>query len=122
MKRELLQNVIVQPYTSGTAIERTGFLSAILAAVIGTAGELVVTATHSDDGTTFVAVTDRLVFPEKSSKDGVLTTDAFAVGDVCNIDIDMIGLKDFIKFEVSGAAAADTTLAIVIGDKNEQPV
>ena len=27
MKRELIQNVKVQPYTSGAALDRTGFLS-----------------------------------------------------------------------------------------------
>lgn len=31
MKRELLENVKVQPYTSGDAIDREGYLSAVLA-------------------------------------------------------------------------------------------
>lgn len=30
MKRELLENVKVQPYTSGSAIDREGYLSAVL--------------------------------------------------------------------------------------------
>ena len=54
MKRELLQNVKVQPYTSGDALDRTGFLSGVIGAVIGTAGGLTLTVTHSDDNTTYV--------------------------------------------------------------------
>jgi hypothetical protein len=122
MKRELIQNAKVQPYTSGDAVERTGFLSAILGANIGTAGALTVTATHSDDGTTFVPVTDKLVFPEAPTVGGVFTTPALGVGDITNIDVDLVGLKPYVKFTVSGAASASTTLALVIGDKNEQPV
>jgi hypothetical protein len=122
MKRELLQNVIVQPYTSGAVIDRSGFLSAILGASIGTAGALTVTATHSDDGTTFVAVPDTLVFPEKKTAGGVYTTDALAVGDIANIDVDLVGLKAYVKLTLSGAAAASSTYALVIGDATEQPV
>ncbi|GHU57283.1 hypothetical protein AGMMS49975_22540 [Clostridia bacterium] len=122
MKRELLQNTKVQPYTSGAVIDRFGFLSAILGAVIGTNGTLTVTVTHSDDGTTFVAVPDKLVFPETTSTSGVLNIDTLTVGDIINIDVDLVGLKPYVKFTVSGAAAASTTLAIVIGDSDEQPV
>ena len=49
MKRELIQNVKVQPYTSGAALDRTGFLSGVIGAVIGTAGSLTLSITHSDD-------------------------------------------------------------------------
>ena len=58
MKRELIQNVKVQPYTSGAALDRTGFLSGVIGAVIGTAGALTLTITHSDDYSSYVAVTD----------------------------------------------------------------
>lgn len=122
MKRELIQNTKVQPYTSGDAVERTGFLSGIIGAVIGTAGALTVTVSHSDDGTTFEAVTDALVFPEKQTEGGVFTIDALAAKDIVNIDVDLVGLKNFVKFEASGAAATGTTLAIALGDKNVQPV
>lgn len=122
MKRELLQNVKVQPLTSGSAIDRTGFLSGIIGAVIGTAGALTLTITHSDDGTTFEAVTDKMVFPEKQTTGGAFTTEALAQGDVVNIDIDFVGLKNFVKITASGTAATSTTLALAMGDKHVQPV
>lgn len=122
MKRELLQNVKVQPITADTVIDRAGFLSGIVGAVIGTAGELTLTITHSDDGTTFDAVTDKLVFPEKQTEGGTFTTETVAKDDVVNIDIDFVGLKKFVKIAASGAAATSTTLAIALGDKNVQPV
>ena len=37
MKRELLENVKVQPYTSGDAIDREGYLSAVLGVSLGAA-------------------------------------------------------------------------------------
>lgn len=122
MKRELLQSIKVQPYTSGDVIARTGFLSGVIGAVIGTAGALTLTVTHSDDGTTFEAVTDKQVFTEKQTKDGVFTTSELAKDDIVNIDIDLIGTKNFVKIVTSGTAAANTTLATALGDKNTQPV
>lgn len=122
MKRELIQNVKVLPYTSGNAIDRTGFLSGVIGAVIGTAGALTLTVTHSDDDTDYVAVTDKLVFPEKQTEGGTFTTEELAVDDVVNIDIDLVGLKNFVKITASGAAATSTTFAVVLGDKHVQPV
>lgn len=122
MKRELLQNVKVQPYTSGDAFERTGFLSAVVGAKIGTAGALTLTLSHSDDGTTFEAVKDELVFPEKKTTDGAYTTDELKKDDVVNIDIDLVGLKDFVKITASGAAATGSTLALALGDSRVQSV
>ena len=106
MKRELIQNVKVQPYTSGAALDRTGFLSGVIGAVIGTAGALTLTITHSDDNSSYEAV----------------TTEELEVGDVVNIDIDLLGLKNYVKITASGAAATSTTLAVVLGDKHVQPV
>lgn len=122
MKRELLQNVKIQPITSDTVIDREGFLSGIVGAVIGTNGALTLTITHSDDGVSFEAVKDKLVFPEKQTEGGTFTTEELKKNDVVNIDIDFVGLKNFVKITASGAAAADTTLAIALGDKNVQPV
>lgn len=122
MKRELIQNVKVLPYASGDAIDRTGFLSGVIGAVIGTAGALTLTITHSDDGTSYEAVTDKLVFPEKQTEGGTFTTEELAKDDVVNIDIDFVGLKNFVKVTASGAAATGTTFAIALGDKSEQPV
>lgn len=122
MKRELLQNVKIQPITSDTVIDREGFLSGIVGAVIGTNGALTLTITHSDDGVSFEAVKDKLVFLEKQTEGGTFTTEELKKNDVVNIDIDFVGLKNFVKITASGAAAADTTLAIALGDKNVQPV
>lgn len=122
MKRELLQNTKVQPFTSGDAIERAGFLSGVIGAVIGTAGTLTVTVAHSDDGENFEDVSDEKLFIEKKTSGGEFTTDELAEGDIANIDLDLVGLKDFIKITVSGSAAANTTLAIALGDKYTQPV
>lgn len=122
MKRELLQNTRVQPFTSGDAIERTGFLSGVIGAVIGTAGTMTVTVTHSDDGENFEAVSDKKLFIEKQTDAGVFTTDALEKNDILNIDLDLVGLKDFVKITVSGDASANTTLAIALGDKYAQPV
>ena len=122
MKRNLFENIKVQPYTSGDAIDKSGFLSGILGVKVGTAGELTVTVTHSDDGTTFEAVTDERVFPEAKTEGGVYEIDDLAKDDVVDIDIDLLGLKDFVKLAVSGAAAANSTLAIALGDAREMPV
>ncbi|WP_288785374.1 hypothetical protein [uncultured Bacteroides sp.] len=123
MKRELIQNVKVQPYTSGDAVERTLFLSCVVGAVIETAGEFTLTITHCDtaDGT-FEAVKDKKVFIEKQAEDGAVTVPELAEGDVVNIDIDLAGLKNYVKITASGTAAANTPLAIALGDHNTQPV
>lgn len=122
MKRNLFENVKVQPYTSGTAVNKHGFLSAILGSKIGTAGDLTLTVTHSDDSTNFETVTDKRVFPEVQTTDGVYTVKGLAKDDVVNIDIDLLGLKDYIKIAVSGDAAGSTVLALAFGEASEMPV
>ena len=105
MKRELLQNIKVQPYHSEDVIERTGFLSGIIGATIGGDGDLTLTIVHSDDGITFDTVSDKNLFPEKQTKDGVFTIKSLVTGDVVNIDVDFAGLKNFVKIAVSGTVA-----------------
>ena len=67
MKRELFQNITAIPYTSGDAIDREGFLSAVIGANVASEAEVTVKVEHSDDGETFVPVTDELVFPETNA-------------------------------------------------------
>ena len=122
MKRELFQNAKVQPYTSGNAIERTGFLSLVVGAMVGTAGDLTLTITDSDDGTTFGAVTDEKVFVGERTANGSYTAAGLAKDDVANIDVDLVGLKQYVKITVSGTAAANTTLAVALGDATDQPI
>ena len=73
MKRELFQNITAIPYTSGDAIDKTGFLSAVIGANIAAGAKMTVKVEHSDDGETFEPVTDPRVFPEQSTKDGEYT-------------------------------------------------
>lgn len=122
MKRELLQNIKVQPYTSGSTIVRTGFLSAILAIKVGTAGDLKITVTHGDTDAAADVVTDELIFPEAQTEGGVFEVKNVQASDIVNIDVDLLGLKDYVKFTVSGSAATNTAFAIALGDKFDQPV
>ena len=134
MKRELFQNVTAIPYTSGDAIDRTGFLSAVLGFNAASAAAVTVKVEHSDDGTNFVPVTDELVFPETQTKGGeykftapTLPTPAAKAGDttttapagLVNVDVDLVGLKSVVKFTVTGATG---NVVVVLGDSAVQPV
>jgi len=130
MKRELFSNVLAIPYTSGAVVQRTGFLSAVIGTTADLGAEITVKVEHSDDGTTFVPATDTLVFPDCNTEGGEYTfnvpqpateeagTVATAADNAVNIDVDLVGLKDFVKFTVTGGGA----LAIVLGDSANQPV
>lgn len=122
MKRELLLHTKVQPFASGDIIGRAGFLSGVIGAKIGTAGTLAVTVTHSDDGENFEAVSDKNLFAVKPAKAGEFTMEALEKDCTVNFDLDLAGLKRFMKIEVSGDAATNTTLAIALGDSHVQPV
>lgn len=126
MKRELFQNITAIPYTSGEAINREGFLSAVVAVSAVAAGNVKLAVTHADtsDGT-FEAVTD-----ERLLLDGATEVADLKVGDIANFDLDLVGCKNFVKVTLSGAAAAtgsgDTAKAaacsVVLGDYYAQPV
>lgn len=122
MKRELFQNVKVQPYTSAAVINTTAFLSCVVGAAISTAGDLTVTVTHSDDGENFEAVSDPRVFVDKTTTGGEITINSLAADDIVNIDVDLVGLKSYVKFTASGTASTNATLAVVLGDSRDQPV
>ena len=96
---KLLQNIKVQPYTSGSTIVRTGFLSAILAIKVGTAGDLKITVTHGDTDAAADVVTDELIFPEAQTEGGVFEVKNVQASDIVNIDVDLLGLKDYVKFK-----------------------
>ena len=133
MKRELFQNITAIPYKSGDAIDRTGFLSAVIGANVAADGTMTVKVEHSDDGTTFVPVTDALVFPEKQTTGGEYTfknepieaADAegdVPAGGVVHIDVDLVGLKPIVKFTVTGNDETANGLVVVLGDAVVQPV
>lgn len=133
MKRELLENVKVQPYTSGDAIDREGYLSAVLGvslgAATGTPVKVTFTECDTEDGS-YTPVADKLVVPGKTTDDtGAVTIEADPAGsELHNIDIDLVGCKQFIKATVAVECTGGTspsctaTCAIALGDKNVQPV
>lgn len=137
MKRELLENVKVRPYTSGDAIDREGYLSAVLGVSLGAATgaptgiTVKVTFTECDtEGGSYTPVADKLVVPGKTTDDtGAVTIEADPAGsELHNIDIDLVGCKQFIKATVAVECTGGTSLsctatcAIALGDKNVQPV
>lgn len=137
MKRELLENVKVQPYTSGDAIDREGYLSAVLGVSLGAATgtptgiTVKVTFTECDtEGGSYTPVADKLVVPGKTTDDtGAVTIEAGPTGsELHNIDIDLVGCKQFIKATVAvectggSSPSCTATCAIALGDKNVQPV
>ena len=110
MKRELLENVKVQPYTSGDAIDREGYLSAVLGVSLGAATgtptgiTVKVTFTECDtESGSYTPVADKLVVPGKTTDDtGAVTIEADPAGsELHNIDIDLVGCKQFIKATVA---------------------
>lgn len=126
MKRNLFQNVKAIPYASGDVIDRTGFLSAVVAVSAAAAGNVKLTFTHADasDGT-FEAVTDECLFVS-----GTDEATGLKANDIVNFDVDLVGCKNFVKVTLSGDAAAtgsgDTAkaaaCAVVLGDHYAQPV
>ena len=137
MKRELLENVKVQPYTSGDAIDREGYLSAVLGVSLGAATgtptgiTVKVTFTECDtEGGSYAPVADKLVVPGKTTDDtGAVTIEADLAGsELHNIDIDLVGCKQFIKATVAVECTGGTspsctaTCAVALGDKSVQPV
>ena len=128
MKRNLFQNVTAIPYKSGEAIDRTGFLSAVIGANVASGATMTVKVEHSDDGETFAPVTDTLVFPEKQTTGGEYTfksepaEGAEEAGGVVNVDVDLVGLKTFVKFTVTGNDETANGLVVVLGDAVVQPV
>lgn len=113
MKRALIQNVKVLPYTSGDAIDREGYLSAIVAASSTAGGNVSIEITHADaaDGE-FAAVPDTEIIVGGKSE---VTLEA---GGIANIDVDLVGCKQFVKFTVTGGDAC----ALALGDPAEMPV
>ena len=111
MKRNLIQNVKAIPYTSGEVIDRTGFLSAVVA------------------GAT-VRGTSEAVKDERLVMGGADEVKDLKTGDIANFDLDLLGCKNFIKVTLSGDAAASgsgdsaktAACAVVLGDHHTQPV
>ena len=114
MKRALIQNVKVMPYTLETAIDREGYLSAILAASVTEGTTAKVSVTHCDtEGGEYKAVPDEFIVVGKDEA-------SFTATALVNFDIDLVGCKRYIKINVTGPTAA--TYAVALGDPVEAPV
>jgi hypothetical protein len=134
MKRELVENVKVVPYASGTAFDRNGFLSGIFAASIGTitgeptAAKLKIAVTECDtiDGT-YAASADGRVIVDGTDEwviDLTATTPALDI----NVDLDLVGCKRFVKITATVTLTGGTTpssaqaYALALGDPAVAPV
>ena len=144
MKRELIQNVKVTPYTSEDAIDRDGFLSAVLGVLVGTptgshtglAVKLTVTECDTKSGS-YTPAADKLIPVDKAldadgsislDADGSISLDTDAAGRaLVNFDLDLVGCKQFIKIKVEvvctggSSASCTATAALVLGDKAYTP-
>jgi len=129
MKRELFKNIAVTVSPEGKAIDRQGFFSAVLAVSVGEiTGEpdkclLSVKLEHGDsaDGT-FTEVTDAMLDPERASEDGKIPDREVESGSSGEIQMDLLGCKQYIKmtpsisFEGGTSPTAAATYALVLGD------
>ncbi len=115
MKRELFENVKVIPGGTGVVINRTGFLSAVLAISAATAGNAKIKIEHADanDGE-FVELNDPFAGVTGPVKDV-----AVEAGMTANVCIDLAGCKNYIKISTEGLTAE---CAVVLGDPASAPV
>lgn len=136
MKRALIQSVKVTPYTSEDAINREGFLSGILAVKVGsptgspTGLAVKLTITESDQSDSgYAPVKDKLVCVGNAPLDdaGAISVTA-AGGELVNFDLDLVGLKQYVKVKVEITCSGGTnpgceaTAALALGDASEVPV
>lgn len=141
MKRALFENVKVIPNGVKVAVDRSGFLSAVLGITIEsitgnpTASNLSVQLEHSDTETgEFKPVEDTLlgidheVIISGGKGTGKLKPISIEDTTTINIDLDLVGCKPFIKitvgvvFEGGSSPAADISSALVLGDSAFTPV
>jgi hypothetical protein len=128
MKRMLYGAVKTVPAGDGVAIDRLGFLSAVLSVKVKTltgdpdAASIAATVTHCDtiDGD-YVAVVDIVPPGEIESVD-------IEADGLYQLPVDLLACKRFVKISATptydgGTAPAITTdCAVVLGDPREQPV
>ncbi len=136
MKRELLKEIAVKLSPSGRAIDREGFLSAVLAVSVGSitgdpdSATLTVTLTHADaaDGD-FVPVPDAMIDPERRSWEGGIQKIVVSDQEELCLGMDLLGCKRFIKVSHAITFTGGTTpkadaaaYALVLGDPVSSPV
>lgn len=121
MKRALFETVAVLPFVSGSVVQRPGYESAVLALTVAQNATATVKVEHCDtqDGT-FEAVGDSRLFvdnPVNESGEAIVKNEGPAAA-VANLDIDLVGCKEFIKITVTGGTAG----ALALGDAIDYPV
>lgn len=122
MKRALFDTVTVLPFASGSSFDRMGYESAVLAVTLAANSKAMVKVEHCDtvDGI-FAAVPDSRLFVDnpvdKTTGEAIITNEAEADA-VANLDIDLIGCKQFVQITVTGGTAG----ALALGDATDQPV
>lgn len=136
MKRELFDNVVVRVGAIGVAVDRKGFLSAVIAASIGevsgspSEAKLSVKVEHSDtaDGV-FINVEDTMINPEHVSHGGILKEVIVQSEDMLQMNLDLIGCKRYIKITPTitftggtSPSAESAAYALVLGDPIDSPV
>lgn len=118
MKRELFENVKVIPDGVGVVIDRSGFLSAVLGISVTAAvnESLKLEVQHCDtESGTYEPVEDSHI-----GVDGILKEQTVNAGDMLNVDIDLLGCKQYIKIMATTNATA--TYALTLGDPAQAPV
>lgn len=118
MKRNLYGSIKAMPYTSGKAVDRKGYLSAVLAASASAAGPLAVAVTECDTaGGSFTAVADERVAMGRD-----LSSIAVGQNELVAVELDLVGCKRYIKVTVTPGGSAAATYALVLGDPTHLPV
>ena len=116
MKRALFETVAVLPLVSGSVVQRTGYESAVLALTVAQNATATVKVEHCDtqDGTFEAVFVDN---PVNESGEAIVKNEGPAAA-VANLDIDLVGCKEFIKITVTGGTAG----ALALGDAIDYPV
>lgn len=118
MKRNLYDNIHLQPYTSGAVVDRAGFLSGIIAASVSAAGTLTFAVTECDtsDGTFTAVADDRAVMGQST---GAITV---AADELVTYKLDLVGCKRYVKVTITAGSSAAATYALALGDPVKAPV
>lgn len=119
MKRELFENVKVIPGGTGTVIDRTGFLSAVLGISAKEADTVKIKVEHADTAEgTFEVLDDPF-----AGVTGALKDIAIEDGVTVNVCIDLVGCRQYIRISAEGSVEGQTiSSAVVLGDPAKAPV
>ena len=118
MKRALFEHIQVTPYTSGAAIDRAGYLSAVLGAAVTASGTLTIAVTHCDTvGGAYETVAD-----ECQGVGSPLTNIPVTADINTMIPLELLGCKRYVKIAITAGGGAAATYALALGDAAALPV